>query len=120
MPCTPQCSTSSSNLLTNNPPQSFLKRFIGTMNVLPQRVVDKRLIVSASGALYFAAKPAKDVSIQPDGDPLFKSRNGVTEMHAMFRGVGAGLGRIPLVPHSVSICTRVHTSQWSTHCNCPR
>src|SRR5580700_7605619 len=59
MPCTPQCSTSSSNLLTNNPPQSFLKRIIGTMNVLPQRVVDKRLIVSASGALYFAAKPAK-------------------------------------------------------------
>jgi hypothetical protein len=42
------------------------------MNVLPQRVVDKRLIVSASRALYFAAKPAKDISIQPDGDPLFR------------------------------------------------
>jgi hypothetical protein len=61
-----------SNLLPNHKPQRYLKRLVGPMDMLSQRIIDERLIVPTSRALHFAAKPVKDLAIKPNRDPFLR------------------------------------------------
>lgn len=60
-----------SQLFSDHSAQSVLKRAISISNVLPQRFVDQRLIVSPTGLMHLIAKPSQDVGIDADRDPRF-------------------------------------------------
>ena len=58
----------------NHSPQNFLQRFLRAFDVLPQGVVDQRLVVTAAHFVNLASKPSQDLIVKPNGNPGFASR----------------------------------------------
>ena len=52
------------------------QRFASTCDVLKERIIDQRLIVSAAGLIDLLAEPIQDFVVEAYGNPRFPGRSG--------------------------------------------
>jgi hypothetical protein len=61
--------TGSSDLLSNHTPKRFFKGFTRVCDVLPQRVVNQTLVVTATCLLDLGSEPGNQIFVEPNGNP---------------------------------------------------